>query len=280
MAGRFVAVIELHEVSKHYGRMMAVDNLSFRVTGFLGPNGVGKSTTMRLIMGLHRLDAGDITVNGQRFSDSRYPLSEVGAHLEARSMEGGRTAFNHLLALAYANGLSRSRAAEMLEMVGLSEVGRKRVKGFSLGMVQHLGIAAALLGNPSVLLFDESMNGLDPEGIKWVRDLFRGLAAHFVTGEIMLVVSFVAGQALIGSNCSASFSTPGVISVLAECIVGLILFALLALGIGMVVPRAVGTIGTLVAVVLVVPWIELAILTGYTIVVLVVGTLLTLRRDV
>ncbi len=152
-------------------------------------------------MGLHHPDSGEINVNGRRFVDSRYPLSEVGAHLEARSVDGARSAFNHLLALAYANGLPRSRVTEMLETVGLAGVGRKRVKGFSLGMAQRLGIAAALLGNPPILLFDEPMNGLDPEGIKWVRDLLKGLAAQgrtiFVSSHLMSEMAITADHIVV-----------------------------------------------------------------------------------
>src|SRR5258707_251378 len=173
-----VGVIEVGGLTKDYGDKRAVDALSFVVrpgvvTGFLGPNGSGKSTTMRLILGLDAPTAGSVSVNGRSYTDYRRPLFEVGALLEARAMHGGRTAYNHLMALALSNGIGKSRVNEVLDQVGLSTVARKRSGGFSLGMGQRLGIAAALLGDPPVVMFDEPVNGLDPEGVIWIRTLLR-----------------------------------------------------------------------------------------------------------
>jgi ABC-2 type transport system ATP-binding protein len=187
-------MIEAIGLSKRFGDRLAVDGLSFvvepgQVTGFLGPNGAGKSTTMRMILGLDRPTAGSVTVNGKPFAQLDNPMREVGALLDAKAIHGGRTAYNHLLCLAQTNNLPRRRVGEVLEMVGLSEVARKRAKGFSLGMGQRLGIAAALLGDPKVLMFDEPVNGLDPEGILWIRNLMRSLAAEgrtvFVSSHLM-----------------------------------------------------------------------------------------------
>ena len=174
-------MIEVRGVTKRYKDTIAVDDLSFevkpgQVTGFLGPNGSGKSTTMRVIMGLDDPDAGTATVNGRRFHDLPLPLREVGALLEARAIHPGRSALNHLWFLARSNDIPKTRVRQVLEMVGLETVARKRAGKFSLGMGQRLGIAAALLGDPGVLLFDEPVNGLDPEGILWVRNLLKGLA--------------------------------------------------------------------------------------------------------
>ncbi|HEU0317373.1 MAG TPA: ATP-binding cassette domain-containing protein, partial [Solirubrobacteraceae bacterium] len=166
-------MIEASGLSKRYGDTLAVDDLSFtvppgQVTGFLGPNGAGKSTTMRLVLGLDRPTAGSVTVNGRPYAEYRRPLLEVGALLEARAIHGGRSAYNHLLCLAQSNGIDRRRVDEVVEAVGLTAVAKKRSGGFSLGMGQRLGIAAALLGDPKVLMFDEPVNGLDPEGVLWI----------------------------------------------------------------------------------------------------------------
>jgi ABC-2 type transport system ATP-binding protein len=176
-------MIQLQGLTKRYGQTIAVDHLSFEVrpgevTGFLGPNGSGKSTTMRMILGLDAPDAGQALINGHPYQQLTWPLRQVGALLDARCFHPGLTAQRHLLALAQANALDRGRVAAMLEMVGLASVAGRRAGTFSLGMTQRLGIAAALLGDPGVLLFDEPINGLDPEGIRWVRQLVRGLAAE------------------------------------------------------------------------------------------------------
>ena len=175
-------MIEARGLTKRYGAKTAVDHLSFtvepgRVTGFLGPNGAGKSTTMRLILGLDRPQSGAATINGHRYADLPTPLRVVGALLEAKAMHTGRSAYNHLLFLAQSQGLPRSRVDQVLALVGRTEVARKRTGGFSLGMSQRVGIAAALLGDPQVLILDEPVNGLDPEGVQWVRQLVRALAA-------------------------------------------------------------------------------------------------------
>ena len=189
-------MIEVRGLSKRYGEVLAVDDLSFQVpagqvTGFLGPNGAGKSTTMRAIVGLDRPTAGRVLVNGHAYTDDRAPLTEVGALLEARSVHPGRSAFNHLLFLAQSNGIGRRRVREVLERVGLQDVARKRAGSFSLGMGQRLGIATALLGDPPTLLFDEPVNGLDPEGIIWVRTLLKGFAAE---GRAVLVSSHLMAE--------------------------------------------------------------------------------------
>ena len=176
-------MIEARALTKDYGDKRAVSELSFTVqpgvvTGFLGPNRSGKSTTMRLILGLDAPTAGDVTVNGKHYRDHAAPLHQVGALLEARSVHTGRSAANHLLALAQTHGIPRSRVDELIDLVGLREVARKRAGKFSLGMGQRLGIAAALLGDPSTLILDEPVNGLDPEGIHWIRNLLRSLAAE------------------------------------------------------------------------------------------------------
>jgi len=179
-------MIEAHGLTKRYGATVAVDDLSFtvppgQVTGFLGPNGAGKSTTMRLILGLDAPDSGSVTVGGRPYAAWRRPLFQAGALLEAKAFHGGRTARNHLLCLADSNGIRSARVDEVLELVGLSSAARRRAGGFSLGMSQRLGIAAALLGDPPVLILDEPVNGLDPEGVVWIRTLLRTLAAEGCT---------------------------------------------------------------------------------------------------
>ena len=188
--------VEAHDLTKKYGRTFAVDGLSFRVqpgrvTGFVGPNGAGKSTTMRLVLGLDRPDAGEVRIGGKRYRDLRAPLSEVGALLDAGATHPGRRARNHLLWLARSNHLPSRRVDEVLELVGLTDASRRRAGGFSLGMAQRLGIAAAMLGDPPILLFDEPVNGLDPDGIRWIRAFLRELAAE---GRAVLVSSHLMGE--------------------------------------------------------------------------------------
>jgi ABC-2 type transport system ATP-binding protein len=199
-------MIEAVGLSKRYGDTLAVDDLSFtvppgQVTGFLGPNGAGKSTTMRMVLGLDAPSTGSVTVNGRPYAEYRRPLFEVGALLEAKAMHGGRSAYNHLLCLAQSNGIGRSRVDEVLDAVGLRSVARKRSGGFSLGMGQRLGIAAALLGDPRVLMFDEPVNGLDPEGVLWIRNLLKSLAAEgrtvFVSSHLMSEMSITADRLVI-----------------------------------------------------------------------------------
>ncbi|HEX6523296.1 MAG TPA: ATP-binding cassette domain-containing protein [Streptosporangiaceae bacterium] len=189
-------MIEASSLTKHYGSTIAVDGLSFtvppgQVTGFLGPNGAGKSTTMRLILGLDSPDAGAVTVNGRPYQQYLRPLLQAGALLEARSFHGGRSAYHHLLCLAASNGISRNRVGEVLDLTGLDRAARRRAGGFSLGMGQRLGLAAALLGDPSVLILDEPVNGLDPEGVAWIRALLRSLAAD---GRTVLVSSHLMSE--------------------------------------------------------------------------------------
>src|SRR5512142_2262942 len=189
-------MIEARGLTKRYGSTVAVDELSFdvrpgSVTGFLGPNGSGKSTTMRLILGLDRPDAGQVRVGGRRYRDLRWPLREVGALLEARAFHPGRSAGAHLSALAAGNAIPRRRVREVRELVGLTGTERRRAGTFSLGMAQRLGIAAALLGDPRVLLLDEPVNGLDPEGIHWIRELLRSLAAQ---GRVVFVSSHLISE--------------------------------------------------------------------------------------
>ncbi|MFH8635775.1 ABC transporter ATP-binding protein [Streptomyces goshikiensis] len=188
--------IEIRELTKEYGRTRAVDHLTFevlpgRVTGFLGPNGAGKSTTMRLLLGLDRATSGTATIGGQRFTDFPDPLHRVGALLDAQAAHGGRTARAHLSFLAAANRIPARRVEEVLERSGIASAAKRRIKTFSLGMRQRLGIAAALLGDPGVLLLDEPTNGLDPEGIIWVRELMRTLAAE---GRTILVSSHLMSE--------------------------------------------------------------------------------------
>jgi ABC-2 type transport system ATP-binding protein len=189
-------MIEASGLTKRYGTALAVDGLSFtvpsgQVTGFLGPNGAGKSTAMRLILGLDAPDTGSVTVNGKPYARYRRPLFEVGALLEARSFNGGRSAYNHLRCLAASNGIGRRRVAEVLDLVGLDQVARRRAGGFSLGMGQRLGIAAALLGDPGVLVLDEPVNGLDPDGVAWIRELLKSLAAE---GRTVLISSHLMSE--------------------------------------------------------------------------------------
>jgi ABC-2 type transport system ATP-binding protein len=201
-----VAVIEATGLSKRYGAKVAVDGLSFvvqpgSVTGFLGPNGSGKSTTMRLLLGLDRPTAGTASINGRRYEQLKAPLCEVGALLEARAIHTGRSARNHLLALAATHGIGRRRVDELLGLVGLTHVADKRVGSFSLGMGQRLGIASALLGDPHTLILDEPVNGLDPEGILWIRTLLRSLAAEgrtiFVSSHLMSEMSQTATHLIV-----------------------------------------------------------------------------------
>jgi ABC-2 type transport system ATP-binding protein len=204
--GTVARVIEVNELTKRYGGTTAVDGLTFtvrpgRVTGFLGPNGSGKSTTLRLILGLNAPTGGTATVDGRPFRDRPRGLRHVGALLDADDVHGGRTASAHLSALARSNRIPRRRVGEVLRQVGLAEVARRRVGGFSLGMRQRLGIATALLGDPPVLLFDEPINGLDPEGVRWVRGLFRRLAAEgrtvFVSSHLMREMEHTADHLVV-----------------------------------------------------------------------------------
>jgi ABC-2 type transport system ATP-binding protein len=199
-------MIEARGLTKRYGGTLAVDHLSFsvepgKITGFLGPNGAGKTTTMRLILGLDRPTDGTVSVNGKPFGQLARPMHEVGALLDAKAMHGGRSAYNHLLCLAQTNNLPRRRVGEVLELVGLSEVAGKRSKGFSLGMGQRLGIAGALLGDPAILMFDEPVNGLDPEGILWIRNLMKALAAEgrtvFVSSHLMSEMEHTAEHLIV-----------------------------------------------------------------------------------
>ena len=189
-------MIEARGLTKRYGGTLAVEDLSFRVrpggvTGFLGPNGSGKSTTMRMVMGLDRPDAGHATIGGRPYAELRWPLREVGALLEARTCHPGRSARSHLAALAAGGGIDPARVDTVLETVGLASVAGRRAGSFSLGMAQRLGIAAALLGDPAVLLFDEPVNGLDPEGVRWIRELMRSLAAE---GRTVLLSSHLISE--------------------------------------------------------------------------------------
>jgi ABC-2 type transport system ATP-binding protein len=199
-------VIEVRGLTKRYGSTVAVDALSFdvragMVTGFLGPNGSGKSTTMRLILGLDAPDAGRVRIGGRRYHELRWPLREVGALLEARDFHPGRSARAHLAALAASNDIPRVRVGEVLDLVGLADVAGRRAGRFSLGMAQRLGIAAALLGDPRVLLLDEPVNGLDPEGIRWIRTLLRSLAGQgrvvFVSSHLISEIALTADQLVV-----------------------------------------------------------------------------------
>ena len=199
-------MIEAHGLTKYYGETRAVDDLSFTVqpgivTGFLGPNGSGKSTTMRLILGLDAPTSGTVLVNGKHYREHPAPLHEVGALLEARSVHTGRSAYNHLLALAQTHGIPRRRVLELIDLVGLHEVARKRAGQFSLGMGQRLGIATALLGDPHTFLLDEPVNGLDPEGIHWIRNLLKALAAEgraiFVSSHLMSEMALTADHLIV-----------------------------------------------------------------------------------
>ena len=199
-------MIEATSLSKHYGNTVAVDGLSFtvppgQVTGFLGPNGAGKSTTMRMILGLDAPTSGSVTVNGRPYFAFRRPLFEVGALLEAQAAHGGRSAYNHLRCLALSNGIGRNRVETVLDQVGLRSVAHKRAGGFSLGMGQRLGIAAALLGDPQVLILDEPVNGLDPEGVLWIRNLLKAVAAEgrtvFLSSHLMSEMALTADRLII-----------------------------------------------------------------------------------
>ena len=199
-------MIEVRGLSKRYGEKIAVNNLSFnvtpgKVTGFLGPNGAGKTTTMRLILGLDYPNTGSVSIAGQHYAHLANPMREVGALIDAKAVHGGRSAYNHLLCLAQTNNLPKRRVGEVLELVGLTDVAKKRTKGFSLGMSQRLGIAGALLGDPAVLMFDEPVNGLDPEGILWIRNLMKALAAEgrtvFVSSHLMSEMEHTAENLIV-----------------------------------------------------------------------------------
>jgi ABC-2 type transport system ATP-binding protein len=199
-------MIEAIGLTKRFGAKVAVDELTFTVqpgvvTGFLGPNGAGKSTTMRMLLGLDRPSAGTCQVNGRPYVEHRAPLREVGALLEARAIHTGRSARNHLLALAATNGIARRRVDEVTDLVGLHDVAKKRAGGFSLGMGQRLGIASALLGDPHTLILDEPVNGLDPDGILWIRNLLKGLAAEgrtvFVSSHLMSEMALTASHLIV-----------------------------------------------------------------------------------
>ncbi|MFG1952064.1 ABC transporter ATP-binding protein [Micromonospora sp. NPDC048830] len=199
-------MITLRGLTKRFGVATAVDNLTLelapgRVTGFLGPNGAGKSTTMRMILGLDRPTAGEALVGGRRYAALRHPLREVGALLDAKAVHPGRSARRHLLAMARSNGIPAHRVDEVLDTVGLTRVAGKRAGTYSLGMGQRLGIAGALLGDPGVLMFDEPVNGLDPDGVRWVRELMRSLAAEgrtvFVSSHLMSEMQLTADQLVV-----------------------------------------------------------------------------------
>jgi ABC-2 type transport system ATP-binding protein len=199
-------MIEAHQLTKRYGETTAVDRLDFTVkpgtvTGFLGPNGAGKSTTMRMIIGLDAPTSGTVTVNGRPYAEHTAPLQEVGALLEAKSIHPGRSAFDHLMAQAYTHGIPRRRVEEVIELTGLQSVAKKRAGAFSLGMGQRLGIAAALLGDPATVMLDEPVNGLDPEGVLWIRNLLTSLADDgrtvFVSSHLMSEMALVADHLII-----------------------------------------------------------------------------------
>jgi len=199
-------MIEVRGLSKRYGDKLAVDDLSFtvepgKVTGFLGPNGAGKTTTMRLILGLDYPTAGTVHIHGKQYRDLPYPMHEVGALIDAKAVNGGRNAYNHLWCLAQTNDIPKRRVDEVLALVGLTEVAKKRTKGFSLGMSQRLGIAGTLLGDPDVLMFDEPVNGLDPEGIRWIRNLMKTLASEgrtvFVSSHLMSEMENTADDIIV-----------------------------------------------------------------------------------
>ena len=199
-------MIEVKNLSKKYGDKLAVDGLTFTVkpgivTGFLGPNGAGKSTTMRMIAGLDQPTTGHVRVNGHDYRDASAPMAELGILLEAKAMHTGRSARNHLLALAQTNGIGRKRVDEVVDMVGLHDVATKRVGGFSLGMGQRLGVASALLGDPSVVVLDEPVNGLDPEGVLWIRNTLKALAAEgrtvFVSSHLMSEMALTAQRLVV-----------------------------------------------------------------------------------
>ena len=199
-------MIEVHNLSKLYGEKLAVDDVSFTVqpgivTGFLGPNGAGKSTTMRMIAGLDRPTSGEVIVNGHDYRASKAPMAELGVLLEAKAVHTGRSARNHLLALAYTNGVSANRVDDVIDMVGLHDVAAKRAGGFSLGMGQRLGVASALLGRPRTVVLDEPANGLDPEGVMWMREMLKDLAAQghtvFVSSHLMSEMAQTATRLVV-----------------------------------------------------------------------------------
>ncbi|MFC4337143.1 ABC transporter ATP-binding protein [Salininema proteolyticum] len=199
-------MIEIQNFTKRYGKKTAVDNLTAtvkpgQVTGFLGPNGAGKSTTMRSIIGLDTPTSGSVTVDGQDYRDFRAPLTEVGALLDAKAAHPGRSAYSHLMSIARTHGIGRDRVDEVIDLVGLTAVAKKRAGGFSLGMGQRLGIAVALLGDPKTLILDEPVNGLDPEGVKWMRELLRGLADQgrtiFLSSHLMSELSLIADHIIV-----------------------------------------------------------------------------------
>ena len=199
-------MIEARSLTKRYGSKVALDDVSFTVrpgvvTGFLGPNGAGKSTTMRMIVGLDRPTSGSVTVNGRPYADHRAPLREVGVLLDAKAVHSGRSAHDHLLAMAATHGIGKARVREVIALTGLESVAKKRVGGFSLGMGQRLGIAAALLGDPATLIFDEPVNGLDPEGVVWVRTLARHLASEgrtvFLSSHLMSEMAQTADHLIV-----------------------------------------------------------------------------------
>ncbi|GAA0481899.1 multidrug ABC transporter ATP-binding protein [Paractinoplanes deccanensis] len=199
-------MIEARELTKAYGQKIAVDGLTFTVrpgavTGFLGPNGAGKSTTMRMIVGLDRPTSGTVTVNGRRYADHPAPLREIGALLEAKAVHPGRTAYDHLMVLAHTHGISRHRVEEVIGQTGLDQVAHKRAGAFSLGMGQRLGIAAALLGDPATVMLDEPVNGLDPDGVLWIRNLLTKLAAEgrtvFLSSHLMSEMALVAEHLIV-----------------------------------------------------------------------------------
>ncbi len=206
LAVRDIPMIEAHNLAKHYGPKTAVAGVSFtvkpgQVTGFLGPNGAGKSTTMRMIVGLDRPSAGTVTVNGQPYARHRDPMHQVGALLDAKAVHTSRSAYNHLLAMAATHNIPTTRVNEVIDMTGLTEVARKKAGGFSLGMGQRLGIAAALLGDPQTLILDEPVNGLDPEGVLWVRNLLRNLADEgktvFLSSHLMSEMAQTADHLIV-----------------------------------------------------------------------------------
>lgn len=199
-------MIELEGLTKRFGKKTAVDHLSFQVrpgvvTGFLGPNGAGKSTTMRMVLGLDHPTSGTVRIDGRHYRELDEPLKYIGALLEARGLHGGRTAYNNLLCLAQSNRIPEQRVSEVLDLVGLAAVTKKKPKGFSMGMGQRLGIAAALLGDPQILMFDEPVNGLDPEGIHWIRNLMKALAVEgrtiFVSSHLMSEMALTADHLIV-----------------------------------------------------------------------------------
>lgn len=209
--------IEVRSLSKRYGGKLAVDDVSFevpagRVTGFLGPNGAGKSTTMRVIVGLDRPSSGETLIDGQRYARLRLPLRQVGALLDAKSAHRSRTAVNHLRTVAATHGIGRARVDEVIDLAGRASVARKRVGGFSLGMSQRLGIAVALLGDPGTLILDEPVNGLDPDGVTWMRELLRGLAAEgrtvFLSSHLLTELALVATHVIVIGRARILADTP------------------------------------------------------------------------